>query len=87
MFSHPQNDHSVAPRRNASLATPHVKMHVHFEETLTHSDCVIQALSWMGKVPDILPEEDGWKLNRNNYYQVCRNFFEGYGCYQLYSYS
>ena len=45
-------------------------MHVHFEETLTHSDCVIQALSWMGKVPDILPEEDGWKLNRNNYYQV-----------------
>ena len=45
-------------------------MHVHFEETLTRSDCVIQALSWMGKVPDILPEEDGWKLNRNNYYQV-----------------
>ena len=50
-------------------------MHVHFEETLTHSDCVIQALSWMGKVPDILPEEDGWKLNRNNYYQV-RTIFE-----------
>ena len=49
-------------------------MHVHFEETLTRSDCVIQALSWMGKVPDILPEEDGWKLNRNNYYQVQTRF-------------
>ncbi|CAH0729304.1 unnamed protein product, partial [Brenthis ino] len=23
----------------------------------------------MGKVPDELPEEEGWKLNRNNYYQ------------------
>ena len=45
-------------------------MHAHLEDTAkTRSDCHIQCLSWMGKVPDTVPEEDGWKLNRTNYYQ------------------
>ncbi|XP_064628378.1 tubby-related protein 4-like [Lineus longissimus] len=45
-------------------------MHIHFEElNTTRSDCTIQTLSWMGKVPDGAPEEDGWKLNRQHYYQ------------------
>ncbi|CAH1798615.1 unnamed protein product [Owenia fusiformis] len=45
-------------------------MHVHFEENhVTRCECVIQSLSWMGKVPDNPPESDGWKLNRAHYYQ------------------
>ena len=45
-------------------------MHVHFEQsTTTRSDCTVHALSWMGKVPDQLPEDEGWKLNRLQYYQ------------------
>ena len=45
-------------------------MHVHFEQlVVTRSDCTIQTLSWMGKVPDGAPDEDGWKLNRQHYYQ------------------
>ncbi|XP_033739406.1 tubby-related protein 4-like [Pecten maximus] len=45
-------------------------MHVHFEQnTSTRSECTIHTLSWMGKVPESLPEEDGgWKLNRSQYY-------------------
>ncbi|XP_063824523.1 tubby-related protein 4 [Ostrinia nubilalis] len=45
-------------------------MHLHFERNVNAKcDCTILSLSWMGKVPDELPEEEGWKLNRNNYYQ------------------
>ncbi|KAK4881757.1 hypothetical protein RN001_005076 [Aquatica leii] len=45
-------------------------MHLHFERTVNaKSDCSILSLTWMGKVPDELPEDDGWKLNRTNYYQ------------------
>ncbi|CAH2105427.1 unnamed protein product [Euphydryas editha] len=45
-------------------------MHLHFERNINAKcDCTILSLSWMGKVPDELPEEEGWKLNRNNYYQ------------------
>ncbi|CAG9773004.1 unnamed protein product [Ceutorhynchus assimilis] len=45
-------------------------MHLHFERTVNaKSDCPILSLTWMGKVPDELPEDEGWKLNRNNYYQ------------------
>ncbi|XP_050562593.1 tubby-related protein 4 isoform X2 [Spodoptera frugiperda] len=45
-------------------------MHLHFERNVNAKcDCSILSLSWMGKVPDELPEEEGWKLNRNNYYQ------------------
>ncbi|XP_058974169.1 tubby-related protein 4 isoform X2 [Musca domestica] len=45
-------------------------MHLHFERnTNTKCDCTILSLSWMGKVPDDIPEDDGWKLNRTNYYQ------------------
>ncbi|XP_058812877.1 tubby-related protein 4 [Topomyia yanbarensis] len=45
-------------------------MHLHFEKSSnTKCDCSILSLSWMGKVPDDIPEEEGWKLNRTNYYQ------------------
>ena len=45
-------------------------MHAHLEDSvITRSDCPIQHLSWMGKVPDSLPEDEGWKLNRANYYE------------------
>lgn len=45
-------------------------MHLHFERTTnTRNDCAILSLTWMGKVPDEIPEDDGWKLNRTNYYQ------------------
>ncbi|XP_055944594.1 tubby-related protein 4-like isoform X1 [Argiope bruennichi] len=45
-------------------------MHLHFERTTsTRTDCAILSLTWMGKVPDDLPDEDGWKLNRVHYYQ------------------
>ncbi|XP_030760471.1 tubby-related protein 4 [Sitophilus oryzae] len=45
-------------------------MHLHFERTVNaKGDCPILSLTWMGKVPDELPEDEGWKLNRNNYYQ------------------
>ncbi|XP_066252938.1 tubby-related protein 4 isoform X1 [Euwallacea similis] len=45
-------------------------MHLHFERTVSaRSDCPVLSLTWMGKVPDELPEDEGWKLNRNNYYQ------------------
>ncbi|KAJ8984756.1 hypothetical protein NQ317_005021 [Molorchus minor] len=45
-------------------------MHLHFERTVSaKSDCPILSLTWMGKVPDELPEDEGWKLNRTNYYQ------------------
>ncbi|XP_023034582.1 tubby-related protein 4 isoform X2 [Drosophila willistoni] len=45
-------------------------MHLHFERnTNTKCDCTILSLSWMGKVPDDIPEDEGWKLNRTNYYQ------------------
>lgn len=45
-------------------------MHVHFEQnSSTRTECTIHTLSWMGKVPDCLPEDDGgWKLNRSQYY-------------------
>ncbi|XP_064474099.1 tubby-related protein 4-like isoform X2 [Ornithodoros turicata] len=45
-------------------------MHLHFERSLSsRADCSVLSLTWMGKVPDELPEEDGWRLNRVNYYQ------------------
>ncbi|KAK9882860.1 hypothetical protein WA026_023555 [Henosepilachna vigintioctopunctata] len=45
-------------------------MHLHFEKTINaKSDCSILSLTWMGKVPDEIPEDEGWKLNRTNYYQ------------------
>ncbi|XP_064553224.1 tubby-related protein 4 isoform X2 [Drosophila montana] len=45
-------------------------MHLHFERNInTKCDCTILSLSWMGKVPDDIPEDEGWKLNRTNYYQ------------------
>ncbi|XP_067617430.1 tubby-related protein 4 [Eurosta solidaginis] len=45
-------------------------MHLHFERNVnTKCDCTILSLSWMGKVPDDIPEDEGWKLNRTNYYQ------------------
>ncbi|XP_070189097.1 tubby-related protein 4-like [Littorina saxatilis] len=45
-------------------------MHVHFEQnTYTRTDSNFHSLSWMGKVPDSLPDEGGgWKLNRAQYY-------------------
>lgn len=45
-------------------------MHVHFEQnTCTRTDSNFLSLSWMGKVPEDLPEEGGgWKLNRAQYY-------------------
>ncbi|KAL8575283.1 hypothetical protein ACOMHN_001828 [Nucella lapillus] len=45
-------------------------MHVHFEQNnYTRTDCNFHSLSWMGKVPDSLPDEGGgWKLNRAQYY-------------------
>ncbi|CAG5133813.1 unnamed protein product [Candidula unifasciata] len=45
-------------------------MHVHFEQnTCTRTDSNFLSLSWMGKVPEDLPEEgSGWKLNRAQYY-------------------
>ncbi|KAL0281588.1 UNVERIFIED_CONTAM: hypothetical protein PYX00_002526 [Menopon gallinae] len=45
-------------------------MHLHFERNSNAKcDCAILSLTWMGKVPDELPEDEGWKLNRTNYYQ------------------
>ena len=48
-------------------------MHLHFERVekpSSYCDCNITTLSWMGKVPDgkLTKEEEGWKLNRNQYY-------------------
>ncbi|RUS90890.1 hypothetical protein EGW08_001397 [Elysia chlorotica] len=45
-------------------------MHVHFEQnTCTRTDSDFLSLSWMGKVPEDLPEEGGgWKLDRSQYY-------------------
>lgn len=44
-------------------------MHVHFEQNnSTRCDCTVQCLSWMGKVPDGIPDADCWKLNRAEYY-------------------
>jgi WD40 repeat protein len=49
-------------------------MHLHFERIQrpsSYSDCNLSSLTWMGKVPDGLlqNEDEGWKLNRTNYYQ------------------
>jgi len=45
-------------------------MHLHWERSSNSAgDCSIRDLSWMGRVPEEIPEEDGWKLSRNNYYQ------------------
>ncbi len=46
-------------------------MHAHIEcNGSRRSDCPIHCVSWMGKVPDNLPDDNqGWKLNRLNYYQ------------------
>ena len=53
---------------------PKPDMHLHFEriqKPSSYSDCNLSSLSWMGKVPDGLlqNDDDGWKLNRINYYQ------------------
>lgn len=54
---------SASERRDAA-------MHLHFERSWSsRTDCSVLSLTWMGKVPDELPEEDGWRLNRVNYYQ------------------
>ncbi|KYN03387.1 Tubby-related protein 4 [Cyphomyrmex costatus] len=45
-------------------------MHLHFEKNNNAKcDCNILSLSWMGKVPDESPEDEGWQLDRINYYQ------------------
>eukprot|EP00095_Tigriopus_kingsejongensis_P002724 maker-scaffold1696_size30952-snap-gene-0.9 protein:Tk02724 transcript:maker-scaffold1696_size30952-snap-gene-0.9-mRNA-1 annotation:"tubby-related protein 4" len=67
-------------------------MHLHWElSTNTAGDCNVRSMSWMGRVPDEIPQvrppidslvpdslanqgpwvlqEEGWKLNRANYYQ------------------
>ncbi|CAB4060498.1 unnamed protein product [Lepeophtheirus salmonis] len=45
-------------------------MHLHWERSSnTAGDCHIRSLSWMGRVPDEIPQDEGWKLNRNHYYQ------------------
>eukprot|EP00093_Oithona_nana_P001696 01696.XXX_3206_2330_1 [CDS] Oithona nana genome sequencing. len=45
-------------------------MHLHWERSHnTAGDCNIRSLSWMGRVPDEIPQDEGWKLNRNHYYQ------------------
>lgn len=45
-------------------------MNVHFERNSNAKcDCTILNLTWMGKVPDELPEDESWKLNRHSYYQ------------------
>lgn len=45
-------------------------MHLHFEgNSLARTDCNVLSLTWMGKVPDELPDDEGWKLNRMSYYQ------------------
>ncbi|XP_013385175.1 tubby-related protein 4 isoform X2 [Lingula anatina] len=45
-------------------------MYIFIEDSpTTRSDCTIHSLSWMGKVPEILPNEDGWQLDRSEYYQ------------------
>ncbi|KAE8746471.1 hypothetical protein FOCC_FOCC006836 [Frankliniella occidentalis] len=47
-----------------------ITMNVHWERnTNAKCDCTILNLTWMGKVPEELPEDEGWKLNRHNYYQ------------------
>ena len=33
-------------------------MHIHFEDNKARADCTIQALSWMGRVPDVAPDHD-----------------------------
>lgn len=39
-------------------------MHLHFERnTNTKCDCTILSLSWMGKVPDDIPEVSANNLN------------------------
>lgn len=49
-------------------------MHLHFERVdkpTSYCDCNMTSLSWMGKVPDVSKEDgshEGWKLNRNQYY-------------------
>ncbi|XP_063237864.1 tubby-related protein 4 [Bacillus rossius redtenbacheri] len=45
-------------------------MHLHFERNSNcKCDCAVLSLTWMGKVPEELPEDEGWKLNRTHYYQ------------------
>ncbi|KAH0945450.1 hypothetical protein HN011_001125 [Eciton burchellii] len=45
-------------------------MHLHFEKNNNAKcDCNILSLSWMGKVPEESPEDEGWKLDSTNYYQ------------------
>ncbi|EZA59344.1 Tubby-related protein [Ooceraea biroi] len=47
-------------------------MHLHFEKNNNNNakcDCNILSLSWMGKVPEESPEDEGWKLDSTNYYQ------------------
>lgn len=56
--------------RSASERRRDAAMHLHFERSWSsRTDCSVLSLTWMGKVPDELPEEDGWRLNRVNYYQ------------------
>ncbi|OXU24421.1 hypothetical protein TSAR_000239 [Trichomalopsis sarcophagae] len=45
-------------------------MHLYFERNVNAKcDCNILSLSWMGKLPDELQEDDSWKLYRRKYYQ------------------
>ncbi|XP_037081143.1 tubby-related protein 4-like [Pollicipes pollicipes] len=46
-------------------------MHFHLEKDChARSDCHILSLSWMGRVPnDLIEQEGSWRLNRSSYYQ------------------
>ncbi|XP_014213825.1 tubby-related protein 4 isoform X2 [Copidosoma floridanum] len=45
-------------------------MHLYFEKNSSAKcDCNILSLSWMGKLPDELQEDESWKLYRRKYYQ------------------
>ncbi|XP_014237165.1 tubby-related protein 4 [Trichogramma pretiosum] len=45
-------------------------MHLYFERNPNAKcDCNILSLSWMGKLPDELQEDESWKLYRRKYYQ------------------
>ncbi|XP_011497205.1 PREDICTED: tubby-related protein 4 [Ceratosolen solmsi marchali] len=45
-------------------------MHLYFERNdNAKCDCNVLSLSWMGKLPDELQEDESWKLYRRKYYQ------------------
>ncbi|XP_023218060.1 tubby-related protein 4-like [Centruroides sculpturatus] len=45
-------------------------MHLHFERTFTaRTDCTILSLTWMGKIPEEIPDDEEWRASPYNYYQ------------------